>query len=562
MASLLLRFSRRSSYLVSTLFISQIISATITNAETSCDNNPACESFLDSFKGKDGRVLVSSFENSAYCEDVPGVAERCLQHVSVDLSLCNMVVNPYIGEIVSDYCLETCGLCNTSVDAWKKRVIYQVLTDRFAKPSTVTNESEDPCTKLWEYCGGTYRGLTDNLDYIVGMGFNAIWISPIVKNYDQGYHGYWATNFYELNPNFGTDADLHEFVAECHDRNIAVMVDVVANHVGPVGYDYSSIVPFNKESHYHPDCSIDYNDQESVEKCRLAGLPDLKQESSYVNNALNAWVKNIVALYKFDGVRIDTVKHMPITFWRDFSESAGVFQMGEHYLGDPAVLGPYQNEMDSLKNYPMYYTIKDVFGPSSAPFFEIRNRYDEEDFHFRDVDALGVFIDNHDVERFLSFANGDTVALKAALTFCLTSRGIPMVYYGTEQFYSGGADPNNRESLWQSMHTDSDLYQHISKINFQRSRNEVWLPVNNFIERWVSNNLYVYSRGMFLVALTNTKSQKIHSLEYHPFKTGDVICNIFYPTDDCQTISEDNKVLIWLNDGESKIFVLQDDLVT
>jgi len=273
-------------------------------------------------------------------------------------------------------------------------------------------------------------------------------------------------------------------------------------------------------------------------------------------------VKNLVAHFGFDGIRIDTIKHVPITFWADFGKSAGVFQMGEHYLGDPAVLGPYQNEIDSLKNYPMYYTIKNVFGSSHSSFFEIRDRYAEEDIYFRDVDALGVFIDNHDVERFLSFANGDTVALKAALTFCLTSRGIPMVYYGTEQFYSGGEDPNNRESLWQSMYTDSDVYQFISKINFQRSKNEVWLPVNDFVERWVSDSLFIYSRGMFLVALTNTRSRQSHYLEYHPFQTGDVICNIFWPTDDCLTVNEDNEVLIWLNDGESKVFVLQIDLVS
>ena len=106
------------------------------------------------------------------------------------------------------------------------------------------------------------------------------------------------------------------------------------------------------------------------------------------------------------------------------------------------------------------------------------------------------------------------------------------------------------------------MYQFIAKINFQRAKSEIWIsPENDFVERWISDHLYIYSRGKVLVALTNTSNQKIHYLSYHPFEQGDVICNIFWPNDDCLTIGDDNKVLIWLNDGESKIFVLQDDLV-
>ena len=133
---------------------------------------------------------------------------------------------------------------------WKSRSVYQVLTDRFAK----TGDSGDACTNLSTYCGGTYKGIENNLDYIQGMGFDAIWISPVVDNMADGYHGYWAANWEKLNDNFGSEQDLHDLVKACHDKDIYVMVDVVANHVAPIGSDFSQIYPLNRPEHYHETC--------------------------------------------------------------------------------------------------------------------------------------------------------------------------------------------------------------------------------------------------------------------------------------------------------------------
>ena len=110
-----------------------------------------------------------------------------------------------------------------------------MLTDRFAR-----NDGQNyDCRDLGNYCGGGYRGIINNLDYIQGMGFDAIWISPIIDNRDGGYHGYWGRDIYKLNPNFGTEQDFKDLISACHSRGIWVMVDVVANHVGPVGNDFS-----------------------------------------------------------------------------------------------------------------------------------------------------------------------------------------------------------------------------------------------------------------------------------------------------------------------------------
>ncbi len=141
------------------------------------------------------------------------------------------------------------------------------------------------------------------------------------------------------------------------------MVDVVANHAGAVpDYDFSQITPFNDASNYHDDCEIkDWSDQWQVENCWLFGLPDLKQEDPATRKGLLDWIQKLVSDYGFDGIRIDTVSEVPKDFWKEFGDAAGVFQMGE--VSSPSVdyVAPYQNYLTGTFNYPMYYTIRDVF---------------------------------------------------------------------------------------------------------------------------------------------------------------------------------------------------------
>jgi alpha-amylase len=395
--------------------------------------------------------------------------------------------------------LATAALAGNTQD-WKKRSVYQLLTDRYAKD----NAGGGACNNLSNYCGGTFNGITNNLDYIQGMGFDAIWISPVVDNLDPGYHGYWARNWEKVNDHFGSEDDLKNLVKAAHDKGIWVMVDVVGNHVAPIGQDFSQIYPLNRSEHYHSDCQItDWNDQGNVEYCRLADLPDLNQDNSYVRQYLKDWVKGLVQKFDFDGIRIDTIPEVKGEFWREYGEASGVFQMGECFNGDPAYVGPYQQYLTALFNYPMYYTIGDVFG-SGKDMSKIKNRYDAEAYHFNDIDALGVFVDNHDNARFLHNHGGKNKQLAAATVFSLTTRGIPFVYYGTEQYYGGGNDPANRESLWNDMNTQSDLYQIIAKVNAQRKHSQIW--DQEWVQRYSSSNFYAFSRGKFLVALTNSNN--------------------------------------------------------
>ena len=119
-----------------------------------------------------------------------------------------------------------------TTEEWKQRSVYQLLTDRFGR----SDGSTGACSDLHNYCGGTFKGIQDNLDYIAGMGFDAIWISPIPKNAPADYHGYGALDWEEVNEHFGSEDDLKSLIKACHDRDIWVMLDVVANHSSYYGY--------------------------------------------------------------------------------------------------------------------------------------------------------------------------------------------------------------------------------------------------------------------------------------------------------------------------------------
>lgn len=144
-----------------------------------------------------------------------------------------------------------------TTEEWKSRSIYQLLTDRFGR----TDGDTSACSDLHNYCGGTFKGIEENLDYIAGMGFDAIWISPIPKNAEPDYHGYGALDWEVVNDHFGTSQELTELIDACHARDIWVMLDVVANHTSYYAEsDFSNVHPFDKSEYYHPKCDIDFND--------------------------------------------------------------------------------------------------------------------------------------------------------------------------------------------------------------------------------------------------------------------------------------------------------------
>lgn len=252
----------------------------------------------------------------------PFIATMKFKHLSILAATCALFTSSVLARPVTI-------TKRASADDWRDRAIYQILTDRFAR----SDGSTDDCTDLSNYCGGNFQGIIKQLDYIEGMGFDAIWISPIPANSEGGYHGYWATDFYSLNDHFGSQDDLQALVDAAHERGMYVMLDVVANHAGPTNNgDYSGYT-FGSSDLYHPQCSIDYNDQNSIEQCWVAdNLPDIDTENDSNVNKLHDIVSTWISTYGFDGIRIDTVKHVRKDFWSGYAAAAGVFATGEYVI--------------------------------------------------------------------------------------------------------------------------------------------------------------------------------------------------------------------------------------
>jgi glycosidase len=224
------------------------------------------------------------------------------------------------------------------------------------------------------------------------------------------------------------------------------------------------------------------------------GLKDVATELPEVRATMVDVYSRWVELADFDGFRIDTVKHVEHEFWQTFSqavhqrlaqEGKNRFMLfGEVFDGDDAKCGSYTvpGELDSVVDFPQYYTVfSGVFAQASNPSQQagtnqIQTLWDDRvNVYGTQPQANGIgvapakslvnFIDNHDVARFLYSSNGDVAALRNALTLLYTEEGIPDLYYGTEQEFSGGNDPSNREILWNANYaTTGDTFQHIAKL--------------------------------------------------------------------------------------------------
>ena len=438
-----------------------------------------------------------------------------------------------------------------SKNEWKQRSVYQLLTDRFG-----TSDGSKPRCDLGRrvYCGGTYQGIINHLDYIKGMGFDAIWISPHVDNFPNSYHGYHFRDWYKTNDHFGSKQDLKRFISECHKRGIWVMADVIFNHVGPTGDDFSKINPFNRREHYHDYCMItDYNNQPMVENCRFSGdIPDLKQENSWVADELIKWIKWTIKEFDFDGLRVDTVKHVPKWFWDRYSNAVSpMFSIGEVFDGRVDYVADYQRHMDSIFNYPLYYAIKDAFCGKNLN--SMKRWYYEYRKKFPDPTVLGTIAENHDNPRMLSgdYCGGRVTRenLKSALVMSILFEGIPFIYYGGEQYFSGGNDPYDREPMWGHYNTRSDAYIAIKIANEIRKKHQLWNK--DFVERYISQEFFAFTRGnVVLVCISNTNV----GVTLYPRIWGDgtKVCDALNPSD-CLVV-RGGTLTVHMN-GNPKIYV-------
>ncbi|WP_044339875.1 pullulanase [Rossellomorea aquimaris] len=395
---------------------------------------------------------------------------------------------------------------------WDESIIYFMLTDRFFNGDT---SNDDPYnlnydqSKRGTYQGGDFKGITEKLDYLDNLGVNTIWISPVVENikYDvrQGeedqpyfaYHGYWASNFGELNPHFGSMEDFHTLIDEAHDRGIKIMVDVVLNHTGyglkeidgdlaedqrPAGY------PSDAERDKYSNIVRQGNVGTDEVVGELAGLPDIITENPEVRQQIIDWQTDWIEKATtakgntIDYFRVDTVKHVEDTTWMAF-KNAITEKMPQHKMIGEAWGASADNQqgyldtgmMDSLLDFGFKDIAKDfVNGNLKAANDKLTARNGKID----NTATLGQFLGSHDEDGFLYSLGGDEGKLKVAASLQATSKGQPVIYYGEELGQSGANNypeyDNRYDFAWDDV-KGNDVLEHYTKIlNFRGAHSDVF----------------------------------------------------------------------------------------
>jgi glycosidase len=509
---------------------------------------------------------------------------------------------------------------------WQNQSIYQIVTDRFFNGDS-TNDNADGnfnATSGTGVHGGDFKGIEQKLDYIKALGATAIWISPVVLNANGEYHGYAGRDFYKVDPHWGTLADLAHMVQEAHKRGLLVIDDIVANHGGdlidsgdsgypnfiapPSGYNlrfknsskqYPTPFDINAtnptiSSLFHNNGAIqNFGDNTQVVYGELDSLDDFRTESAYVQTSMAAIYEFWVEQAHFDAFRIDTVKHVDNGFWQSWcpalhQEGVGLgnpnfFMFGEVYDGSDAKCGSYTGtesggafELDSVLDYPLYFLINSVFANASGNTQQIENRYNAIAANYDPASQMQLvtFLDNHDQPRFMNTSGANTSRLNVALTFLYTARGIPSLYYGTEQAFDGGADPNNREdmfdgqfeqgtSLGDNFNMASPQFQLVAKLNnFRRLYPALRTGVH--VNQWNDANgpgLFAYSRQLgtqdaFVVLNTSTSTQSLPSRNTI-YPAGTVVANLLNPTETLTVTSAQQFPAVSMPGTSAKIFVAQ-----
>ncbi|KAI8805238.1 glycoside hydrolase superfamily [Cladochytrium replicatum] len=476
---------------------------------------------------------------------------------------------------------------------WKSRNIYFLLVDRFAQGG---NYSTAACTDLRKWCGGNLRGVIERLDYIQNMGFDAIWIAPIVGQKVSSdttyapYHGYHAKDLYSIDSHYGTLPDVQALARALHRRGMLFMLDVVPNHMGADNNlnnaDWASgFNPFNAPKYFHlpptytdpgnPNWIATVTNQTALELVWFFGLADLNTEDPTVIIMLNNWVNWVKTNYGgVDGFRVDTARFIRKSFWPQFNANAGMYIVGEIGYGEEegrAEFGltysaEYQQYMDGVLNFPAYLNANHAFRDTTgrigmdalAAFWTKLNAT------YKNPDLLGNFIDNHDGPRFLAL-QPDRALWRNALTYIYATRGIPVVYSGTEQGFTGSDgqvnDPYNRVPLWTSGYsTSTPEYAFIRLLNRVRKQQK-WFNHPSLRSVGVSQNVWAFARGSgasrVLVVLTNVGANSTASITINARdafgSSCSQLCDIL-GFGGCLSLSAGNAT-ITVSDGNPRIYV-------
>ncbi len=325
----------------------------------------------------------------------------------------------------------TCSVDRLIPPVWaREAVIYHLFVDRF-----YPGEGRDwlQTDDLMGFCGGTLWGVRDKLDYIVDLGITCIWLSPTFVT--PTHHGYDVTDYFHVEPRLGGDEALHALIEAAHARGIRILLDVAFNHL----------------SHQHPfflDALADsaspyrnwfYFDQSEIGYRTFFGV-DTMPQLNVTNPATREWLLDIgrywLREFDVDGYRLDVADGPGPSFWTDFwlackSVKPDCLCFGE-VVDAPDVQHHYMGRMDGLLDFHLGAALRYTYGTGRWTQAEFDRFYQRHIRYYPDNFLMFSFLDNHDMDRFLSIAAGDKEALRRAALAQFDMPRVPVIFYGTE----------------------------------------------------------------------------------------------------------------------------------
>ncbi|MDO4160845.1 MAG: glycoside hydrolase family 13 protein [Prevotellaceae bacterium] len=360
-------------------------------------------------------------------------------------------------------------------------VLYMLMPDRFADGNQKNNDIKGMNAYKTDRSqpslrhGGDLEGIRQHLDYFKELGVTALWFTPVLENNspDNGnqstYHGYATTDYYRVDPRFGTNDEYKQLIDEAHSKGLKVVMDMIFNHCGDY-HPWLNNMPshdwFNQPDYKNNYLQTSYkltpvvdpyasdiDKRETVEGWFVPSMPDLNQKNPHVIKYLIQNSKWWIETVGIDGIRMDTYPYAyadAMAQWmKNLNEEYPNFNVvGETWVTEPAYTAAWQKDSKIAENNSYLPTVMDF------SFYDKINMAKEEetddwwkgfnriynslvyDYLYPRPDNVMAFIENHDTDRYLK--NGkDTVALKQALALLLTIKRTPQLYYGTEILMNG-----------------------------------------------------------------------------------------------------------------------------
>ena len=348
-------------------------------------------------------------------------------------------------------------------------VMYLITPDRYANGDLNNDDIEYMRERpnrndIWGLHGGDIQGIINNLEYIKEMGFTTVWLNPVLENNMEraSYHGYSTTDYYKIDPRFGTNELFKELSLKSKDIGIKLVMDMIPNHCGsfhwffidpPMKNWFNNQNEYKRTSHRRETVQDIYaseiDKKEHADGWFVETMPDLNQKNPIVSKYLiqNAiWWTEYAGL---SGIRVDTYPYSDKDFMTDWTyalmnEYPNFNIVGEEWADTPTIISYWQrgkvnhdgyvSHLPTLMDFPLQMSFNEslIDGYKYGMGFTKPYRSLASDFLYPDPNNLLVFPDNHDMARFFTQVKKDIDLFKMGIVFYSTIRGIPQFYYGTE----------------------------------------------------------------------------------------------------------------------------------